>query len=540
MSCRHEDFIVDRLELLFAPGPRGHAYIVDELEQDLAVISPETQLVRHPIELDDPWEFEEVYAGLLDFARGYRVRSGRRGLPRPHHHRHPRRADLPVPADRVALAAGPPAPELAARARASAGRARAPCGSSISTCRATTRSPRASPRARPATSRSSSRASRPATPAFNDLIEQIEQVALASRAPILLTGPTGAGKTQLARRIYELKRTSDSSSPAASSRSTARRCAATARCRRCSATRRARSPAPSTSAAGCSARPTAGMLFLDEIGELGLDEQAMLLRAIEDKRFLPVGSEREVESDFQLIAGTNRDLRGRGPRRPVPRGPARAHQPVDLRAARPCASGPRTSSPTSTTSSSAGPRAAAPRVTFNKRGARSASSRSPRSPAATWRGNFRDLAAAIERAWPRSRPGPASTSRSSSASSMRLRRQWAPAERRRSDDLLTRVLGPERRRRDRPLRSRPARRGRQRVPGQRDPRGRRPRAVRRVAGPAKQQQRRATGCASTWPSSGSASRRSSRPRPRIDRIDARPVIGGRSPGGGAARAVRGR
>jgi transcriptional regulatory protein RtcR len=52
-----------------------------------------------------------------------------------------------------------------------------------------------------------------------------------------------------------------------------------------------------------------GVLFLDEIGELGLDEQAMLLTAIEDKRFLPVGSERAVKADFQLIAGTNRDLR---------------------------------------------------------------------------------------------------------------------------------------------------------------------------------------------------------------------------------------
>lgn len=51
-----------------------------------------------------------------------------------------------------------------------------------------------------------------------------------------------------------------------------------------------------------------GVLFLDEIGELGLDEQAMILRAIEDKRFLPVGADREVESNFQLIAGTNRDL----------------------------------------------------------------------------------------------------------------------------------------------------------------------------------------------------------------------------------------
>ncbi len=51
-----------------------------------------------------------------------------------------------------------------------------------------------------------------------------------------------------------------------------------------------------------------GLLFLDEIGELGLDEQAMLLRAIEERRFLPVGSDREAESEFQLIAGTNQNL----------------------------------------------------------------------------------------------------------------------------------------------------------------------------------------------------------------------------------------
>lgn len=52
-----------------------------------------------------------------------------------------------------------------------------------------------------------------------------------------------------------------------------------------------------------------GVLFLDEIGELGLDEQAMLLHAIEERRFYPVGSDRQTHSDFQLIAGTNRDLR---------------------------------------------------------------------------------------------------------------------------------------------------------------------------------------------------------------------------------------
>src|SRR5262249_36742424 len=51
-----------------------------------------------------------------------------------------------------------------------------------------------------------------------------------------------------------------------------------------------------------------GVLFLDEIGTLGLDEQAMLLRALEEKRFYPLGGDREVNSEFQLVAGTNSDL----------------------------------------------------------------------------------------------------------------------------------------------------------------------------------------------------------------------------------------
>ncbi len=41
---------------------------------------------------------------------------------------------------------------------------------------------------------------------FNRLIGRIEQVALRSQAPLLLTGPTGAGKSQLARRIFDLRR----------------------------------------------------------------------------------------------------------------------------------------------------------------------------------------------------------------------------------------------------------------------------------------------------------------------------------------------
>lgn len=41
---------------------------------------------------------------------------------------------------------------------------------------------------------------------FNAMIDEIERVAIKSKAPMLLMGPTGAGKSFLARRVYELKK----------------------------------------------------------------------------------------------------------------------------------------------------------------------------------------------------------------------------------------------------------------------------------------------------------------------------------------------
>ena len=64
-----------------------------------------------------------------------------------------------------------------------------------------------------------------------------------------------------------------------------------------------------TERAGLLKKAHLGIVFLDEIGELGPDEQAMLLRATEEKTFFPLGSDKETQSDFQLIAGTNKDLR---------------------------------------------------------------------------------------------------------------------------------------------------------------------------------------------------------------------------------------
>jgi transcriptional regulatory protein RtcR len=144
--------------------------------------------------------------------------------------------------------------------------------------------------------------------AFNRMIDAIERVAVRSRAPLLLVGPTGAGKSQLASRIYELKHARHQ----LKGEFVEVNCA-TLRGDAAMSTLFGHVKGAFTGAlserAGLLRKAHEGIVFLDEIGELGRDEQAMLLKAIEEKRFFPMGADKETRSDFQLIAGTNRDLR---------------------------------------------------------------------------------------------------------------------------------------------------------------------------------------------------------------------------------------
>lgn len=63
-----------------------------------------------------------------------------------------------------------------------------------------------------------------------------------------------------------------------------------------------------TSEEGLIKQADGGTLFLDEIGELPLLIQKRFLRVIQEHRFRPVGGRQEIESDFRLVAATNRNL----------------------------------------------------------------------------------------------------------------------------------------------------------------------------------------------------------------------------------------
>lgn len=300
--CQHDDLLVSRLVILSDGRFDG---LVDRVAADIGTVSPETVVERRAVRFDDPWDFEEVYGGLHDFAVEYPF--------------DPEREEY-----LLHITTGTHVAQICLFLLAESRRIPA-------------RLLQTSPPSRPGRSpgdyriidldlsrydRIARRFARERTAglsflkagidtrneAFNRLIEQIEHVALHSREPILLTGPTGAGKSRLARRIYDLvkQRRLLEGGYVEVNCATLRGDAAMSALfgHRKGAFTGALADRP-----GLLREADGGLLMLDEIGELGADEQAMLLRAIEEKTFLPLGSDRPARSDFRLICGTNRDLR---------------------------------------------------------------------------------------------------------------------------------------------------------------------------------------------------------------------------------------
>lgn len=303
--CQHEDLLVDRLELLHQ---NKFDALAEQVGEDIGSVSPETSVCRHEIEFDDAWDFDAVYGALFDFARSYPFDPDREEyllhittgthvaqiclflLTESRH----------IPAKLIQTS--PP--------RKQRGRdGRGPGQFSIIDLDLSKYDRIAQRFAQESLEGLSFLKAGIETrdTSYNRLIEQIEHVAIHSTHPVLLTGPTGAGKSQLAKRIFELKRQRRQ----VTGRFVEVNCA-TLRGDGAMSTLFGHRKGAFTGAAadrkGLLREADGGLLFLDEVGELGTDEQAMLLRAVEEQRFMPLGADAEVSSSFQLICGTNRDL----------------------------------------------------------------------------------------------------------------------------------------------------------------------------------------------------------------------------------------
>ncbi len=423
---QQEDLGPARIELF---TEERYQILADTVAADLALVSPGIEVRRNPMAIKNPWDFEEVYARLADFCRSYtfdpdeedyliHITTGTHVaqiclflLCESGHL--PGRLVQTSPSPRMN---GPVVgtysiidlnlsryDRLAARFESERNDTQTALKSGIKTNNA----------------------------AFNTAIAEIEKVAVRSKDPILLMGPTGAGKSRLAKRIFELRK----------ARSPLRGEFVEVNC----ATLRGDSAMSAlfghvkgaftgaqTDRTGLLRAADGGLLFLDEIGELGRDEQAMLLRALEEKRFLPFGSDKAVSSDFQLICGTNRDL-GNDARQGRFRDDLLARINLWTFTLPSLRDRPEDIAPNLDYELERLARATGRKTRFSKE-ALDLYLKFARGPEALWPGNFRDLNASLTRMATLA-PGGRIGRETVETEIVRLRRQWSPESARDSDDL---------------------------------------------------------------------------------------------------------
>ncbi len=434
--CQHEDLLISRLELLHQSRYDELASIVT---RDIAQVSPETEVRRHALEIADPWDLGEVYAKLHAFARAYPFRTDKEDylihITTGTHiaqiclflltesREFPGRLIQTSPtqqSDRKGKSSSVGSftiidldlskyDAISARVRQDQNDAVSFLKSGIDT----------------------------KNEAFNGLIDRIEQVATNSSDSMLLLGPTGSGKSHLAKRIYELKKQRRKLDGAFAEINCATLRGDSAMSALFGHVKGAFTGA-AEARAGLLRKAHGGLLFLDEIGELGLDEQAMLLRAVEDQVFYPVGSDREVKCAFQLLAGTNRDLSEEASRGTFRRDllarinlwtfklPSLSERREDI-------------APNLEFEIERASEARGMRITFSRE-AKTTYLRFATSERATWDANFRDLSASVRRMATLARGGRISTSEVEEEI-VRLLTSWQRPTEEADDSALLSLLG---------------------------------------------------------------------------------------------------
>lgn len=298
----HEGFPVERLELLY---DARYVRLAEKVQREISHKSPDTEVILNEMNLRDPWDFQEVYGAMFDFARDYGFDEDRE-----QYHVHLTTGTHVAQICWFLLTESRHVPARLLQTGPPRGEDTQP---SLDIIDLDLSRYNALQQRFDLMSRENSDLLKGGietrNTAFNAMIDRVELVAGASDAPILLLGETGTGKSELAQRIYDLKL----QRRRVKGRMVHVNCA-TLKGEHALAMlfgrRRSFAGTAGSERGGLLREADGGVLFLDELDQLGLDEQAAVLHAIETGRYYPLGSDHEVSSRFQVIASSNRDLTG--------------------------------------------------------------------------------------------------------------------------------------------------------------------------------------------------------------------------------------
>lgn len=136
------------------------------------------------------------------------------------------------------------------------------------------------------------------------LQEYIRLVAPVDTLTVLVRGASGTGKEYVARQIHALSERADAPFVAVDCGALPKELAASELFGHV----KGAFTGAMEDKTGMFAAANHGTLFLDEVGNLNTEVQMLLLRALQEKRFRPVGSKTELQADIRLVAATNEDL----------------------------------------------------------------------------------------------------------------------------------------------------------------------------------------------------------------------------------------